>query len=358
MGTVDDLTLLAEIIEAGSLSAASRKTGIPKSSLSRRIGDLEGQLGVHLVHRGPRYFSPTEIGLSIYERSQKIRDELVAIRALAEDRTNRPSGLLRLSCPAVLSEHLVTDFAIQFAEAYPDVRMTLDNPKGTFDPKNDHYDLVIHPAREDLADSELICQKLTKTPYRLVAAPDLIRRIGPCSKPADLQDCPGIGWSADGSISRWRLLHLDASTVEINVALKFAANNLNIIRQAAIRGLGLARLPIPMCEADLLSGRLVMPLSDWSPPPVTLYALYPSRRSLTVAGRLFLSGLAKFLQEKLRSSGDRPQLSSTSTVKPMPDMLPKIANTDLVKCAKSHDPKQSSDNPIRALVGRSSYQET
>ena len=316
MGTVDDLTLLVEIIEAGSLSAASRKTGIPKSSLSRRIGDLESQLGVHLVHRGPRNFSPTEIGLSIYERGQKIREELVAIKALAEDSTNRPSGMLRISCPAVLSEILVTDFAIQFAETYPDVRLTLDNAKGTFDPKIDHYDMAIHPAREDLADSELICQKLTKTPYRLVAAPKLMERIGPCSNPADLEGHPGIGWGADGLMSRWRLLGPSDGTMEINVRLKFSANNLNIIRQAAIRGLGLARLPIPLCDSDLLDGSLVLPLPDWSPPPVTFYALYPSRRSLTVAGRLFLSGLAKFLQDRLRSSDGRLQSRSESPAKP------------------------------------------
>lgn len=312
MGTVDDLTLLVEIIEAGSLSAASRKTGIPKSSLSRRIGDLEGQLGVHLVHRGPRSFSPTEIGLSIYQRGQKIREEWAAIRALAEDRTNRPSGMLRISCPAVLSEILVTEFAMQFAETYPDVRLTLDNTKGTFDPKIDHYDLAIHPTREDLADSELICQKLTKTPYGLVAAPCLMERIGACLRPEDLDDQPGIGWGADGLMSRWRLLGHEDQAREINVRLRFSANNLNIIRQAAVRGLGLARLPLPMCEADLLSGKLVLPLQDWSPPPVTFYALYPSRRSLTVAGRLFLSGLTSFLQERLRSSDGRIHSQSSS----------------------------------------------
>lgn len=323
MGTVDDLTLLVEIIEAGSLSAASRKTGIPKSSLSRRIGELETQLGVHLVHRGPRNFAPTEIGISIYERSQKIREELIAIKALAEDRTNRPSGMLRISCPAVLSEILVTDFAIQFAETYPDVRLTLDNAKGTFDPKIDHYDLAIHPAREALADSELICQKLTITPYRLVAAPGLMDRVGVRAGPADLEDLPGIGWGADGFMSRWRLLGPSDEVTEIHVRLKFCSNNLNIIRQAAVRGLGLARLPAPLCEADLLNGTLVLPLPDWSPPPVTFYALYPSRRSLTVAGRLFLSDLTKFLQDRLRSSDDRPQSVPARILKPRPQVASK-----------------------------------
>src|SRR4051812_5769189 len=318
MGTVDDLTLLVEIIEAGSLSAASRKTGIPKSSLSRRIGDLEGQLGVHLVHRGPRSYSPTEIGLLIYQRGQKIREELTAIRALAEDRTSRPSGMLRISCPAVLSEILVTDFAIQFAETYPDVRLTLDSTGGAFDSKIDHYDLAIHPTRENLADSELICQKLTKTPYCLVAAPSLIERMGACASPEDLEGQPGIGWGADGLMSRWRLVRQDDQTAEINVGLRFSANNLNIIHQAAVRGLGLGRLPLPMCAADLLSGPLVLPLQDWSPPPVTFYALYPSRRSLTVAGRLFVAGLTSFLQQRLRSSDDRIHSRATAAVKAKP----------------------------------------
>ena len=339
MGTVDDLTLLVEIIEAGSISAASRKTGIAKSSLSRRISDLENQLGVHLVHRGSRNFSPTEIGLSIYERSQKIREELVAIKTLAEDRTNRPSGMLRISCPAILSETLVADFAIHFAETYPEVRLTLDNTKGTFDPKIDHYDLAIHPAREDLADSDLICQKLAKTPYRLVAAPDLMQRVGPCSGPADLEGCFGIGWGADGLMSRWRLLGSGNEAVEINVKLKFSANNLNIIRQAALRGLGLGRLPLPMCEADLSDGRLVLPLPNWSPPPVTLYALYPSRRSLTVAGKLFLSGLAKFLQDKLRPPDEQHQTRSGPPVKLRSRRASKKRERGAVEAQKIPNPK-------------------
>ncbi|UWU89080.1 substrate binding domain-containing protein [Bradyrhizobium sp. CB1015] len=241
---------------------------------------------------------------------------MVAIKALAEQRTNRPSGMLRISCPAVLAEILVADFAIQFAENYPDVRLTLDNAKGTFDPKIDHHDLAIHPAREVLADSELICQKLATTPYRLVAAPHLMASIGACESPADLVGHPGIGWGADAFMSRWRLLDTGDKATEIDVELKFSANNLNIVRQAAIRGLGLARLPISMCEPDLLDGSLVLPLRDWAPPPITFYALYPSRRSLTVAGRLFVAGLAKFLQDRLRASNGRLQSHSEVALEP------------------------------------------
>ncbi|WP_051334915.1 LysR family transcriptional regulator [Bradyrhizobium sp. Ai1a-2] len=303
MGTVDDLTLLVEIIEAGSLSAASRKTGIAKSSLSRRIGDLETQLGVYLFYRGPRNFSVTEIGLSIFERGQKIKDELEAIKALAEDSSKRPTGALRISCPAVLTERIVAEFAINFSTAHPDVRITLDSSIGTVDPSIGHYDLAIHPARGDtMADSELVRQKLVSLPYGLVASAELTRSLGKIAMPLDLENQFGIGWAADGFLSRWKLTDRVDKTAELNVNLRFSANNLNVIKQAALNGLGLARLPLIMCETDLLEGRLVLPLPDWSPPSITIYALYPSRRSLTLAGRLFIAGLARHLQEHLPSA--------------------------------------------------------
>ena len=126
MGNVDDLTLLAEVIEAGSISAASRKTGIPKSRLSRRIEDLESQLGVQLINRGPRSFSVTEIGLSIMRSGQRIREEWESVKALAQDSGTHPSGKLRIACPEVLTEMFVGEFATNFAVDYPDVRITLD----------------------------------------------------------------------------------------------------------------------------------------------------------------------------------------------------------------------------------------
>ncbi len=298
MGTVDDLILLTEIIEAGSLSAASRKTGIPKSTLSRRMDDLEKELGVHLLNRGSRNFAATEIGTSVFERGQKIKDELRTIKALAETRTQRPAGTLRITCPVVLTERLIADFAINFSRTYPDVRISLNTTGGSFDPKIEHYDLAIQPAREALTNSELVRQKLDVTSYCLVAAPGLIRSLGKISAPADLNHCAGIGWAADGFSPSWRLVNKSGKSAQIKVDLKFNTNNLNVIRQAALAGLGLARLPVSLCEAELRDHRLVLPLPAWSPPTITIYILYPSRRSLTLAAKLFVSELVKHLRQR------------------------------------------------------------
>lgn len=297
MGRVDDLVLFVEVIEAGSLAAASRKTGIPKSTLSRRLDDLEKSLGVHLLHRDPRRFSATEVGSLIYEHGRMIQQELGSVATLVESHTQKPGGTLRITCPAVLAELAIVDYAIEFAKEYPDVRITLDTTVSGFSARIDHYDIALQPAREALANSDLIRKKVASAAYCLVAAPGLMKRLGP-GRPApdDLNGWPGIGWSADEQSSRWRLTDGAGSNVELDVTLAFNASNLNIIKKLCLSGLGLARLPRIMCEDDLKNGRLVLPLSNWAPPAVTVYALYPSRRSLSFAGSLFITGLIGHLR--------------------------------------------------------------
>jgi DNA-binding transcriptional LysR family regulator len=212
MGAADDLLLLAEIIAAGGLTAASRKTGISKSTLSRRMDDLEKALGGHLLHRGPKRFSATEVGISVYERGLKIKDELRAVTGIVEGHTRHPTGPLRIACPKVLSELIICDFAVAFAKEHRDVRVALDTSGGSFQAKIDHYDIVIQPVRESLANSELIRRKLFVAPYVLVGAPDLVKSFGKQAlTPNKLDRCPGIGWAADDFSSRWKLVYADSS---------------------------------------------------------------------------------------------------------------------------------------------------
>lgn len=300
MGIVDDLTVLVEIVKAGGMAAASRSTGVSKSSLSRRMAELERELGVHLLNRGPRQFTPTDIGALICARSERIAEELEAIRALAQNATTKPTGNLKISCPAVLAERFVAGYACRFATEHPDVRFTFDTSWGSFEPELGPYDLTIQPSHDDmLADSELIRHRLVTAPYKLVASPTFILSRGPIKHLDDLARCPGIGWAADGMTSRWPLRSHEGQNAEIAIDLRFHANNLNIIKVAALNGLGIARLPLGLCEEELKSGFLVEPLAGWAPPSVTLYGLYPTRRSLSFAGRLFLGGLARQLHDDL-----------------------------------------------------------
>ncbi len=110
--------MLVEVVEAGGFSAASQRTGIPKSRLSRRIAALEERLGVALLMRNTRHFEVTEMGKEMFQRGLKIRDETRTALAMAQEGRGEPSGLLRVACPIALAWFLISDVAIAFARAY------------------------------------------------------------------------------------------------------------------------------------------------------------------------------------------------------------------------------------------------
>ena len=147
-----DLMMLVEVVEAGGFSAASQRTGIPKSRLSRRISALEKRLGVALLMRNARHFEVTELGQEMFQRGLKIRDETRAALTVAEEGREEPSGALRVACPIALASFLIGDIAITFARSYPRVCLTLKTTDGSA--TDEHFDLIIQPARRALTDPD------------------------------------------------------------------------------------------------------------------------------------------------------------------------------------------------------------
>jgi DNA-binding transcriptional LysR family regulator len=300
LGTVDDFLLLAEVIEAGGFTAASRRTGIPKSRLSRRIAQLEHELGVLLLHRGARRFQVTDLGRQLYGHGVSIRAELEAARILARDSLKEPSGTLRIACPTMLATAVVGRVAAEFAAAHEKLRVTLHTVTGIAEPLAEQYDLIIQPSTGPLADSGAVARQIIVAPYALVATPDLIARAGHPKGLAKLDGLDGIGWAVDANLPRWRLLGPDREETEISVRIRFSTDNLLVVRQAAMAGAGIARLPLGMCRDEIASGALAIVAPDWAPPPMTIYALFPSRKAVTSAGRLFVDALTEALVAQLR----------------------------------------------------------
>ncbi len=166
-----------------------------------------------------------------------------------------------------------------------------------------------NPARaRNLRQHRIGPTKLSTAAYRLVATPDLVHSFGKVSVPADLNNRPAIGWSADGFTSRWKLINKAGKATELKVDLKFNGNHLDIIRRAALSGLGLARLPLLMCEDDLRDGRLVLRAGRLVAALGDDLCTLSIRRSLTLAGKLFISGLLKHLRDNIRDGNDKDGL--------------------------------------------------
>lgn len=292
-GVFDDLMALVAVVDAGGFSAASRRFDIPVSRLSRRVAALERQLGVSLLTRNARKFQVTDVGWRIYEHGLSMRVQAQNAVSIARESLDEPTGHLRVQCPMALGASLVGSLAIEFARKYPRAAVTLVTTDGRISAFSDPVDLLIQPSIKALPDSSLVARKLVDSHYLLVAAPALLDATTRPSMPQDLGACPAIGWTFSTPSSRWLLTHPQEGAAEVAVEPRFTTDNLLLVRDAALAGVGIAQLPEALCDEHLRAGRLQVVLPGWAPPTVTIHALFPSRRVLTPGGRAFLDMLAQ-----------------------------------------------------------------
>jgi DNA-binding transcriptional LysR family regulator len=267
------------------------RCGIPKSRLSRRIAKLEERLGVGLIRRDSRRFEVTDVGRQLYQQACSIRDSALSAVGMAQDSVSEPSGLLRVACPVALATAVVMPVVAEFAKTYPRVRVALQGTLGAADTLAERFDVIIHPSIGVLPDSEMVARRLGVATYVLVAAPAVAQALQAMDDPQQLAEVPTIGWDFLGPRGHWHLVGPQGGDADVKVNERFRSDNLLIVREAAAQGLGVAPMARRLCASDLEQGRLQVVLPGWSPPPVTWYAVYASRRSLPTAGQHFIAQL-------------------------------------------------------------------
>ncbi|NYT67769.1 LysR family transcriptional regulator [Pusillimonas noertemannii] len=299
MQNLDDIHLFRLVNEHGSFSAAGRKLNIAKSTLARRVRALEERLGGPLFHRTGRRFVLTNFGADCLAQCERIIQETEQLFLLADRARNAPSGFLHIVCPPMLGEEVLDQLASQFAAQSPEVVLHIDTSTETLDPRHVTADLIIYPTFDVLPDTDIVARKLVEVPYLLVASPSLFKAGRMPATPDELARLPCLGLGNKTARWSWKLKR-GGQIRRIPFKPRLSSSQLATLRHAALSGLGVAALPLPACRADLESGRLVRVLEGWQPPPVQLYALYPSSRALTKAARLFLKMIeAKFMHLNL-----------------------------------------------------------
>lgn len=289
----EDLLTFVTVADAGGFTAASRRTGIPKSRLSRRVAALEAFLGVALVRRDARRFVLTELGERIYAHGQAAHAQTQAAVALARDSAQMPQGVLRVACPATMAAVFLVPIAQRFSATYPRVSLTVQTTNGNLGPLDDMADILIQPATQPLSNSSLVGRELATVPYALYTSPVLAQRLGPLTCPETLAQAPAVGWRFHTHPHRWTLLGPQGAPCTVNVNVRFESDSLQLNCDAAVNGLGVAQLPQALAKPHVQAQRLVRVLPDWQPPNMHVHALYPSRRHLTPAGRCFLDMLVQ-----------------------------------------------------------------
>ncbi|BCH22684.1 LysR family transcriptional regulator [Mesorhizobium sp. L-8-10] len=287
MKGLDELYTFKMVVDCGGISPASRRLNLPKSTLARRLNDLEKRLGVPLFHRGPRQFVLTSFGRECYGQCSRVVRETDRVFEMADRVARMPAGFLHVVCPPLLGTLIVEQLAAEFVDAAPKVRLHLEETAWLLDPRLVSADLVIHAAFEPLPDLDVIARRVASTPYVLVAHPSVLAGRNAPAEPDDLAEFDCIGFGPKSTAWGWRL-RKGKETSRVEFEPRFSTTQLTALMTAVGRGIGIASVPITLCEQDIRSGELVHVLSEWNPSPADIYAVYPSRRALTVAAEQFL----------------------------------------------------------------------
>ncbi|WP_316149359.1 LysR family transcriptional regulator [Cupriavidus sp. BIC8F] len=302
MQDLNDLSLFAQVVEHGSFSAASRASGVPKSRLSRRIAQLERDLGVQLLRRTTRQVRVTPLGESFYERCRAMLNEAKAAREVIEQAREQPGGTLRMSCPIAIAQILLAPAIGHFMRANPAVRIELETTNRRVDVIGEGFDLALR-VRESMEDSSLAVRTFGESQLMLVASPALLDSIGRPRTPQALDGMPVVGQPPHDGKHVWNLRCKTSDSIQIAYEPRLVTEDFVLLREAAIAGAGVAMLPRMYCRDALESGELELVLPQYDMPVGTLHAVFPSRKGVTPATRRFLDFLGEVLPECAYKAG-------------------------------------------------------
>lgn len=291
----NDLLLFALIIETGSFARAAERAGLPKSTLSRRLSALEAKLGERLLSRSTRRLTITEFGERILDHAKRLLEETEAATAIAQHRQATPRGVLRVSMPPDFVELDLTRLLLQYAAAYPEVRLEIDLSPRRVDLLAERFDIAIRAASRLPDDSALVARQLTQMNNALYASPAYLARYGEPATPADLSQHIGLGLiGGNGEAVPWRLSRHD-EIWEGTPNGPLAANSPGLQRDLAAHGMGIAGLTEHFAENLLAQGLLKRILPDWQLPSVTIWCVTPGRRLLPARTTAFIEALRSLL---------------------------------------------------------------
>jgi len=296
MDKLTSIRAFARVVQQGSFAAAARDLRLSRSAVSKYVIELEQELGVQLLSRTTRSVTPTENGQAYYERCTAILSDLEEADLVVTRLQSEPRGLLRVNAPMSFGTLHLGRAVADFMEKYPDLQVQLVLSDQQIDPVQEGFDVTLRIA--DLPSSSLIARKIAPALRVVCAAPSYLERRGTPKHPNELRDhdCLAYGHLATGN--KWKLTGPDGDHW-IHIPWTLCTNNGEVLRDSAVRGRGIVLLPTFIAGGDLQQGSLRTILTDYKAPEISIYAIYPETRHLSVKVRVFID----FLVERF---GGRP----------------------------------------------------
>jgi DNA-binding transcriptional LysR family regulator len=276
--------LFVQVVERGSFTSAARAVGLPKSTLSRKIGELEARLGARLLQRTTRKLSLTDLGAAYFERVHRIVSDLGEAEAAVQDAHSTPRGVLRVTAPPDLGMVFLPKAVPEFTEKYPEVQVVLDLSGRRLDLVAEGFDVALRAG--PVGDSSLIVKTVATSSMALYASPDYLKAHG---APLLLEDLCGHACLVFAATPerKW-IFQKDGRPQEVVVRGRIAAQDFGYLRLATLAGAGIALLPNMLVGPDLHHDRLELVLPEYTHAADNLYVAYPSRTFLPAKTRAFV----------------------------------------------------------------------
>lgn len=287
------LAVFAEVVRAGSLSAAGRFLGMSTSAVSQHLRALEQAHGVTLLHRSTRKLALTDAGARFAEHCQAMVDAAARARqqlALAHD---APEGELRVSAPVGFARHIAPALAPLLAE-HPALKLRLLVDDAMIDLIDARIDLAVRAGR--LADSNWAARRLCAFDWVLCASPGYLARSGVPSRPADLLVHQWVASPREGLGVQLELTGPDGARELLRIEPRITSNNQLTLQQLCATGLGLAQMPRPDIEQELRAGLLVPVLPGWRLPAMPVWAATPQRDGQPAKVRHAIAAIEAYLR--------------------------------------------------------------
>ena len=293
MDKFESMRAFTQVVEEGGFAAAARKMQLSRSAVNKLVINLENQLGVQLLYRTTRTVTPTDNGRAFYDRCIDILSSLEEAELAVSQQSQQPRGILKINAPLSFGISFFGSKVAEFMTRYPDIKIQLTLEDRFVDPITEGYDLTMRIG--SIPESpNLVVNPIKEFPRFICAAPSYLKAQGFPQDPEDLKhhNCLHYGYLASGC--HWLLIK-DGNQEKVSIDPVFCANNGEVLRDAAIQGLGIVMLPDFILNSALERRELQMILPDYQAVGLSLCIFYPLNRHLSNKVQLF----TQFIQKSL-----------------------------------------------------------
>lgn len=284
---IKNLLVFVRVVQTGSFTKAASALGMPKSTVSRQVAELEKELGIPLLKRTTRNLKITDVGQIYYEHGLSIATEIEKAEAMVSNLQSVPQGTLKITAAPDLANHFLPKMISQFTRDNPKVKVDLILTERVVDIIGEGFDLALRIG--ELKDSTLIARKIGTVEGFLFASPTYLKKFGEPQQCVDLKKHDCILFQTEGK-DKWNFTG-PRTEKSVEVTGKISTNDMSLVKEFAIAGAGIAILPYYLAQNEVKSGKLKPILKEWVALSQPVHVVYPGSRYLLPKVRAFLDEL-------------------------------------------------------------------